>query len=146
MNPRDFLNLADALAMGTEEAEWRSAASRAYYATFHVARQLLQGCGFAVPRADQAHSYLGQRLSNCGHPDVEEAGESLNEMRTRRNKADYDLHWPFLQTKAIQQVDTALTVIQLLDAVSATPTVQQRITDAIKVYERDVLRVVTWRP
>jgi hypothetical protein len=35
--------------------------------------------------------------------------------------------------------------IQLLEAVSAEPVVRTRITDAIKVYERDVLREVTWQ-
>jgi uncharacterized protein (UPF0332 family) len=146
MNPHDFLTVASTQAMGDTEAEWRSGASRAYYAAFHVARLLLQNSGFVVPRADQAHSYLWQRFGNCAHPDVEEAGRSLNSLRSMRNEADYDLDRPFLQSQAFNQVDLAVKVIQLLELVAATPTVQQRITDAIKVYERDVLRLVTWRP
>jgi uncharacterized protein (UPF0332 family) len=41
MTGRDFLALAMQLAGGGSEAEWRSATSRAYYAAFHVARELL---------------------------------------------------------------------------------------------------------
>jgi hypothetical protein len=55
---RDFLAIARQLASGSTEAEWRSAISRAYYATFHVARELLEDLSFAVPRADRAHVYL----------------------------------------------------------------------------------------
>ena len=74
MTGRDFLQLAVVLAGGTTEAEWRSAVSRAYYAAFHVARDLLISCGFAAPRGEQAHAYLWLRLSNADDADVEDAG------------------------------------------------------------------------
>jgi uncharacterized protein (UPF0332 family) len=41
MMGRDFLVLAKKLAAGGTEADWRSVVSRAYYAAFHVARELL---------------------------------------------------------------------------------------------------------
>ena len=55
---RDYLTLAKTWITGASEAEWRSAVSRAYYAAFHEARDLLRNLGFAVPRGDQAHAYL----------------------------------------------------------------------------------------
>ena len=133
MKPHDFLDLAEALALGDGEAEWRSAASRAYYAAFHVARLLLENAGFTVPVAEQAHAYLWLRLSNCGHPDVQMAGEDLKKMRGVRNEADYDLQRRFSRERASAQVSLASAVIQLLDSVTTLPAVQQRITDAIKV-------------
>jgi uncharacterized protein (UPF0332 family) len=145
MNPRTFLDVANTLVTGLTEAEWRSAISRAYYAAFHVARQVLRQCGFAVPRADQSHSYLWLRLAHAGHPDVESAGNELNSLRRARNRADYDLDRPLAQVYAIDQVQLAETVIELLDLVSATPAVLTQVTDAMKVYERDVLGEVTWR-
>ena len=48
MNPHDFLEVANEWITGVREAEWRSAVSRAYYAAFHVARLLLERCGFSV--------------------------------------------------------------------------------------------------
>lgn len=54
------------LAVGGTEGEWRSAISRAYYAAFDVARELLEDLRFSVPRADRGHIYLSRRLANRG--------------------------------------------------------------------------------
>ena len=145
MNPRDLLDVANDLLAGSREADWRSAVSRAYYAAFHVARLLLQRCGFAVPRAEQAHAYLWLRLSNAGHPGVNQAGLDLNDLRSKRNGADYDLHRPFAEASAILCVQTAGDIITLLDQVPGLPHVQQQLTDAMRLYERDVLGHVTWQ-
>jgi hypothetical protein len=136
MKPRDFLDVADALMGGTQEAEWRSAVSRA----------LLRQGGFQVPDGDQAHAYLWRRLSNCGHPDVEIAGRDLSILRTERNRADYDLDRPLDQGPAFNRVLLATSILDLLEAVAAEPAIRDPIIEAIKVYERDVLRQVTWQP
>jgi len=78
MNGRDFLSLAVQLSADSTEASWRTAVSRAYYAVFHVARDLLAGLGFTVPYGDRAHTYLWLRLENCGDPNVESAGAGFN--------------------------------------------------------------------
>jgi hypothetical protein len=146
MDARAFLDVADDWSVGTREAEWRSAVSRAYYSAFHVAIGLFRLAGFAVPRGEQAHGYVWLRLANAGHPDVMAAGESLNELRRDRNRADYDLADPFFQRLAIGDVTTAASVIDLLESVKTTPHVLAQITAAMRVYERDVLHDVTWRP
>ena len=94
MTGRDFLGAARRQA-GLEESDWRSAASRAYYAAFHVARQLLSNLRFVTPRADRAHEYLYRRLNNCGLARVVSAAKILHDLRQTRNWADYDLHLPF---------------------------------------------------
>jgi uncharacterized protein (UPF0332 family) len=146
MDPRDFLEVANALVVGITQAEWRSAVSRGYYAAFHVARRLLKNCGFSVPYLDQAHTYLSLRLANSGHVDVVRAGNELNYLRGSRNRADYDLNWPLGQSAAAGNVLTAESIIQLLELVEADALVRTRITDAMKIYERDVLGQVTWHP
>ena len=143
MDFRDYLTLADTLAKGTTEAEWRSACSRAYYSAFHVARRLLLGLGFRVPQADRAHGYLWLRLSNAAHADVVKAGRRLGDLRRDRNRADYEDHRTITQAAATQNVRLADEVIRALDAAVVAP-VRAQITDAMKVYERDVLRDVTW--
>lgn len=145
MDFRTYLDLARGLAVGTTEAEWRSALSRAYYAAFHVARTLLVGLSFRVPRADKAHSYLWLRLSNAGHSDVIQAGRHLGDLRQERNRADYDDFRTITQAAAAQYVRLAADVIQSLDAAEVEP-VRTQITDTMKIYERDVLRDVTWHP
>jgi hypothetical protein len=145
MNPRDFLTLAQSEIGQSSEAAWRSALS-AYYATFHVARDLLVGLGFRVPRADRAHAHLWLRLHNCGDAQISQTGADLNTLRGYRNSADYDLQRPLPQAFARVQVQVAEKVIQALDAVAADPTRRTQITAEMIRYERDVLHDVTWQP
>jgi uncharacterized protein (UPF0332 family) len=146
MNAREFLSVAQQLSLGTTEASWRSAVSRAYYAAFHVAKELLEDLGFTVPRADRAHSYLWLRLANCGDTIVQQAGSDLNDLRRDRNWADYDLVRPIMRQVVVQdQLPLAAWIIQALDSARMEPT-RTAITDAMKIYERDVLRDVTWHP
>ena len=84
--------------------------SAAYYAAFHVARDLMVQAGFAVPRSDGAHAYLWRRLSNGGQPDIRQAGIKLNILRGIRNQADYELDHPFSQTIAVVQVQTGADI------------------------------------
>src|SRR5580692_7463805 len=122
MDFRDFLALAKDLGSGASEAAWRFAVSRAYYASFHIARQLLKDLGFAVPRAERAHAYLSLRLSNCGLVECMRAGQDLNDLRQERNRADYDDGRPFTLGKAASLVRTAEEVIRVLDAARTDPT------------------------
>jgi uncharacterized protein (UPF0332 family) len=145
MTGLDFVHLAKQLAAGSTEAEWRSAVSRAYYGAFHVARQLMTELGFAVARADRAHSYLSRRLLAASIPQVKQAGSDLNTLRGNRNEADYDLHRAITQTAAGLHVRMAEQIVQFLNTSRQEPT-RTQVTDAMKVYERDVLQEVTWHP
>ena len=144
MNGRDFQPLAINLAAGTSEAEWRTSLGRSYYAAFHVARTLLRGLGFVVPREDKAHAYLYFRLNNCGDASVEQAARALSKLRTLRNQADYDEMASIDAQTAISQLPIVQRIIQTLD--NLTPAERTQICDALKIYERDVLQNVTWQP
>jgi uncharacterized protein (UPF0332 family) len=145
MNSREFLTLAHTLLAATSEAAWRSAVSRAYYSAFHVARELLDSLGFAVPRGERAHAHLWLRLSNCGDSQIATTGAALNSARQDRNFADYDLHRPLTQANAARTVRMAEQTIHLLETAAIDP-LRTSITDAMKIYERNVLKEVTWRP
>jgi uncharacterized protein (UPF0332 family) len=145
MDPREFLNLAQQLSLATTEAAWRSAVSRAYYAAFHVARQLVEDLGFTVPRADRAHSYLWLRLSNCGEAWLQQAGRELNDLRRHRNEADYDLARSVRSGFARSHEQLATRIIRIFESAALEPT-RTQITDSMKIYERDVLKDVTWHP
>jgi uncharacterized protein (UPF0332 family) len=145
MNWRDFLLLAARLAAGVNEADWRTAVSRAYYAAFHVARRLFTDLNFTVPRADRAHQYLVFRLGNSGESAVEQAGRDLDTLRRLRNRADYDEAPALTQSQAAAAVRMAEGIVQRLDAARQEPA-RTRMRDVMIVYERDVLRDVTWKP
>jgi hypothetical protein len=99
-----------------------------------------------VPKAEQAHAFLWLRLSNCGHPDLANAGAELNDLPSQRNWADYDFDQPMDQFTAADFVQAARDVVLLLEQVAGMPTLVSQITAVIRVYERDVLGDVTWRP
>jgi uncharacterized protein (UPF0332 family) len=145
MNPRDLLEVAEELASGPHEAYWRSSVSRAYYSAFHVARDLFAQCGFQVPAAERAHTYLSIRLMNSQHPEMAETGTSLDDLRRARNRADYDIRLPFEAARIPFRLQQAAEIIRLLDEAAGLPEVLERITLAMREYERDVLREVTWR-
>ena len=146
MDHRDFLLLAEQLIKGKTEAEWRSAVSRSYYAAFHEARILLGNCGFAVPYGDRAHKYLSMRLMNAGQADVKRAGQDLDTLRTQRNEADYQLRGRLIQKTGRANVQKASEIIRTLESVAADTVAKTQITTAMKTYERDVLKEVTWQP
>ncbi len=145
MDPRKFLNQARRLASSTEEEDWRTAVSRAYYAAFHVACDLMADLGFTVPNADRAHAYLWLRLQNCGNASVEKAGRDLNDLRRRRNNADYELSRPIRSNDPVAAIREADSIILILETAAIEP-IRSQITIAMKTYEQIVLRVVTWHP
>jgi uncharacterized protein (UPF0332 family) len=138
MNPDEFLDLAGELATGAREGDWRTTASRAYYAAFHVARRLLRGAGFQVPQADRAHAYLWMRLNNSGHPDIVNAAEKLRMLRRRRNDADYDLDIAFPEARGVNAVHLAMDVVRILRALQGEPAILARVVAAIRAYEQAI--------
>jgi uncharacterized protein (UPF0332 family) len=144
IDPDDFLAQAEAWILLSDEASWRSAVSRGYYAAFHEARNLLADLGFQVPHAAQAHSYLWLRLSNCGDPVIAEAGKDLNELSRFRNRADYDIRRNFAFPDADTTVKLARQVIEALALARVEP-LRTQVRDPIRDYERTVLRDVTWQ-
>ncbi len=146
MKAREFLEVAEDLLTELREGAWRSAVSRAYYAVFHTASLLLQQRGFVVPQGDRAHGHLWLRISNCGYAPLEKVGRDLSYLRTVRNTADYDLNYSLGQATASRHVQLASDSIDLLEQAAGMPTVLTQITDAMRNYERDVLKEVTWQP
>ena len=144
MSPHEFLILARELQAAPSEAHWRTAVSRAYYAAFHTARQLLRTWGFQIGTADQAHAGITRRLAASKRADLEKASRELSELRSKRNVADYDLDRAFLQETAVKCVSAAGLVLNILNRDFALEQKQQAI-QAMRDYERNVLRDVTWR-
>lgn len=145
MNPRDVLEVADDLAEGNREAEWRSAISRAYYAAFLVARELFERVGFVVPQDAGGHAYVWLRLSNCGRQEVVTAAQTLSDLRRERGYADYDLRREIRHRVTRELVSDASDVIRVLDELADSEAVLAQVVEAMRVYERDVRGEATFR-
>lgn len=93
MEPRQFLYLAERLAEhGAYPVDFRSAISRAYYAAFHFGLILLREMGFSIVQNASAHEEIYQHLNNSGDDELAKAASKMNDLRTRRNHADYELN------------------------------------------------------
>jgi hypothetical protein len=124
MDGRAFLKVAQALAQGVTEADWRSAANRAYYALMLEAREALLRWGFPLPHRDQVHSFVRLRFITANDRDLKAIGQALEELGRLRNMADYQLGY-FVRFRsagtAQQSVQDARTAIALLDTCEADP-------------------------
>lgn len=144
MKFRDFLGLAETLAEGTTEAEWRTSISRAYYGSFHLACDFLRSLGFRVPRSERGHSFCWLRISNCANSDLVQSGRDLNDLRGARNEADYDEKARIDSEDAEDAMEMAKIVVNNLDTALNEPA-RSQIQETIKRYEKDILKEVTWK-
>lgn len=110
MDPREFHKLAGILAakVGAGPAQCRTAISRTYYATFHVALEAMDDLGIRVPRGPRAHTELQTTWSRLDHPKAREIGSSLGDLHSKRISADYRI-----LERGCEQVSTARTYVEL---------------------------------
>ena len=64
MLAQDFQNVAEALAKNNNPAYLRSAVSRAYYAVYNTATEILRNLGFQVSQNANGHMDVIRKLSN----------------------------------------------------------------------------------
>lgn len=93
MDPKKFLEVAEVLVRDNppQPAKLRSATSRAYYAAFHVCRDILDGMGFRIGRSRNGHGELVNFLASSKDDKLQQAGGHLSTLQSCRNAADYDL-------------------------------------------------------
>jgi hypothetical protein len=106
---REYLRFARLLHLErrawSEEAGWRTAVSRAYYAAFCHLRNDAAAHGGFVPRRDPGdHGRLQAHLRDVGH---EAAAQQLGSLRVWRNQCDYDDEVERLELMVVAATATA---------------------------------------
>jgi hypothetical protein len=90
MDWRDYLTLAQELSESPDEAEKRSAISRAYYALFNSSREVVDKYAIEVDETDPgSHSKIWTALINNGDKTLRFVGTTGSSMKHERVKADY---------------------------------------------------------
>lgn len=146
MDPLDFIALAIRLSNSQNEADLRSAVSRAYYGAFHIARQFLVDCGLRFPPkeayAAEIHRKVRFCLSESGNAAAMIASGSLRLLRNQRNEADYDLDSKAFKNAAgvAVMVRVAPEIADGIQRCHAEPAFSEA-RDKIRIYARDVLRI-----
>jgi len=92
MSGRDFLIFAKTLYTSDDEAARRTSVSRAYYALYHHVRENLILSGIRVTTKPEEHQRMVRYLKNSGIEDAKFVGEQMNDIREKRNNADYELN------------------------------------------------------
>ena len=104
MDPLDFISLAIRLSTSQNEADLRTAVSRAYYGAFHVARRFLSDCGVRWPTREMQSAEIHTKVRYClresANADAIIVSRSLLSLRDLRNKGDYDLESTKFKTTA----------------------------------------------
>jgi hypothetical protein len=119
VNWREYILLADELAMRGSEAAQRTAVSCAYYGAFNPARRWLEA-NFGPIGHRGLHKQVWDAFTV---PDVasedtrlqwERVGRIGEELRKLRNRADYDDEMPDLRLRASEAVTSAGRILALL--------------------------------
>lgn len=130
-----FLRTAERLALGTTEGNWRSAASRAYYAVYHFFWEWLVQEGMPLPPL-LAHNTLDDALRAAVGPGMSPVSKAFHKLLEARRHADYDLHLPFGKSHADQNVVRAASIVADFQAVLVGPHGRQAVGDVRAYFNR----------
>ena len=90
MDPLDFLAVANSLRDSDQESERRTSVGRSYFALFNHLRAKLSDIR-SIPGHADAHRAVAHYLTSANHQNLRRVGQSLRNLRSSRNIADYDL-------------------------------------------------------
>lgn len=110
---RDFLDLARSLADPriADEARYRSAISRAYYAAHHAACRFLRREGVTLPKTAEAHEIAIRELERRNR----NAGGHLSRLRQKRTWADYRIESKNARAESEFALAWAKMIVDALD-------------------------------
>jgi uncharacterized protein (UPF0332 family) len=117
-----YLTLADELAQRTHDAaSLRSAISRAYYAVFCSARDLLHAEGVPLRQAGGLHEAVWQAFLTDPRRQRISIGQRGDRLRRDRARADYEANFPRLVEVTAQSVATAWMALRQIQALEMEP-------------------------
>ena len=113
---REFLAVAERLAASNDEGDQRSAISRAYYAVFHRARDLVRTENYYPGRTRLDHRGVWSALKEDADVARANIGERGQRNHRARLNADYDRQFPGkLPQRTRQLVDEAKALVEAID-------------------------------
>lgn len=108
----------DLFSTATTETQFRTVASRAYYAAYASVMGAASSLGFAATATGRDHGRLAQFLSGHPNPLLQRIGKyRLPRLRKIRNRADYELQIAFTRGLAEDAVRTAEEIIAWIEAI-----------------------------
>lgn len=119
---KTYLSVSEALVKyqitGLEEACWRSAISRAYYAVFGTASSYLKSHGTTIPAID-THKFLRNEFKNSPDNIKKKIGYHLDRLWKDRKDADYNGTISINNQRAQLSHQMAVRILQDLKSIGA---------------------------
>lgn len=125
MDGRDFIAVAHRLSQEQTEADWRTAAGRAYYGLLQESRAFLESWGFIPRGREDIHKFVRFKLIYAADANLKDIGFALEHLARLRNEADYHLQKPGqfgLPTSALVAARKAESSVAALDQINNDPT------------------------
>jgi len=114
LKPADFLNIAKGLVgIKDSEAAYRSATSRAYYASYHEALDVAVKQGFNSPTEFSCHGQLAVHFAQRGGVHERGISSQLSSLRRKRNRSDYNLDMNVTELAARSSIEDAEDILEL---------------------------------
>lgn len=103
---------------GAQEALCRSAISRAYYASFHSAKDFLHIDNSALQRKEYegSHEVVINALRNQPNPELKDVAEELQALKSLRARADYKSDC-YRKTQPFDELEIALDSAEYISGV-----------------------------
>jgi hypothetical protein len=141
MDPAEFYTLALKMIVGGPSpgpAQCRTAIGRAYYAALNRADQALARWGVSCGKGPQKHGLAVRLLHATGDPDLMTASTALNDLKTLRNRADYEMNDTSVESvyQAKVALEFAKDVMDFLEAVDTDPARRAPAESQIRAYQR----------
>lgn len=141
MDPVEFYTLASTLIFGGPApgpVQCRTSIGRAYYASLNRTDEMLGRWGVPCGKGPQKHGLAVRFLHASGDPDLMTASTALNDLKTLRNRADYETSNRPIET--VHQARVALAfagdVLDFLEAVDADPARRISAEARIRSYQQ----------
>jgi hypothetical protein len=115
-----------------------TAIGRAYYPALNRADQTLASLGASCGKGPQKHGLAVRFLHATDDPDLKRASRTLDDLKTQRNKADYDMSDASVEkiSQANKALGFARDVMDYLQAVENDPARRAAAKNQIKLYQR----------
>jgi hypothetical protein len=141
MDPIEFYQFGLDIIRGSPApgaAACRSVTRRAYYAALNRADELRARLGTSCGKGPQKHGLAMRFLYASDDLDLQTASTTLDNLRTLRNKADYDMNDASAETvvQAKKALQLAKEVMDDLQAVENDPARRAASENQIKLYRR----------
>ena len=132
MSGEEYIALAGRLvtstALGSPEARFPTAASRAYYGAYHLAVAVLTTWGLKVKQNAYGHQEVYNLFWGSGHAEARKVASLLDDLRTERIKADYRM-----DDSRFQEPRTAMMCVEMAE--DAKRYLENCRSDAVAIQE-----------